>query len=196
MQITRNFPWQAQRWWASWQGGIEALPAPGHGCLTAFQSLERHNGSLKQSLPSDYHRLGMVAVNDRLLAGGRALQKSRGWVTATEQLPEQVSQQEDLGRRLVEHRTSRLDGGPCFRFTTGGSHFLLLLLLLLLLSSSSSLSLFPWSRGGVRVVRWPTSLPGFALLPSSSSLFLSLFPCSRGRAQWIWQLICCPENPK
>ena len=89
-KISQNFLWQAKRWWASWQGGIEALPAPGHGCLTAFQSLERHNGCLKQSLPWDYHRLGMVAVNDRLLAGARALQKSRGWVTTTEQLPDQV----------------------------------------------------------------------------------------------------------
>lgn len=82
---------QDSQWWASWYGGVEAIPSPGHGCLTAFQGLERHNGVPKQALPDGYERLGMVAVHERVLAAVRAIQKKRQWVNQEEEILDEIT---------------------------------------------------------------------------------------------------------
>lgn len=61
---------------------------PGRTCATEFQSLERWNGVLKQTMPGQYHHLGLSRVTELVECGMRATLRARGWVSDAETVPQ------------------------------------------------------------------------------------------------------------
>lgn len=64
-----------QQWTAKWRSGVSLKwPPPGFGAQTDHQSLERHNGMLKQAMPANFSTLTLQAAAPVVERAVRTLQ--------------------------------------------------------------------------------------------------------------------------